>query len=170
MTEKSMAKADFVTSVVLLAFSIAVIVLSAQMPTVADAHQSKFSAPGLVPAFIGAMLCVLSLSLLLRSIKRQGMKNLVPPGAVKALVSQETTSRILKTLVICVVYIFFLGKIWFPVPTFLFIFAFIFFFEYDFKAPFAGQRKKLVSAVIIALVSTVLITLVFQKLFLVNLP
>jgi len=170
MTEKSMTKADFITSIVLLAFGIAVVVMSIQMPSVADANQSKYSAPGIVPGFIGVMLTLLSFSMLLRSIKRKGMQDIVPKGATKDLLAQESTARILKTLVLCVAYALLLGKIWFPVPTFLFIFAFIVLFEYDFKAAFKPQIKKIIIACVIAVVSTTLVTLVFQGLFLVNLP
>lgn len=170
MTEKSMAKADFITSIVLLAFGIAVVVLSIQMPTLADANQSKYSAPGIVPGFIGVMVTLLSLAMLLRSIRRKGMVDLMPKGTVKNLFAQETTMRILKTTLLCVAYTFLLGKIWFPLATFIFIFAFIVLFEYDFKTAFKPQVKKVVVAFIIAVVSTFLVTLVFQGLFLVNLP
>lgn len=170
MTEKSMAKADFITSVILTAFGIAVVVLSIQMPTMADFNQSKFSAPGLVPGFIGAMLTLLSLSMMFRSIKRRGMMEIVPKGSLKELLAQESTRRIMKTLGLCVLYALLLGKLWFPIPTFFFIFIFIMLFEYDFKAAFSPQRKKVLVAFIIALLSTILVTLVFQGLFLVKLP
>ncbi|MHB0898381.1 MAG: tripartite tricarboxylate transporter TctB family protein [Spirochaetales bacterium] len=170
MTEKSMTKADFVTSIVLLAFGITVVVKSVQMPTMADANQSKFSAPGIVPGFIGVMVTLLSFAMLIRSIKRKGMQEIVQKGAAKDLLAQETTSRILKTLVICVVYVLLLGKLWFPLPTALFIFAFIVMFEYDFKSAFRPQIKKIIVAFIIAVVATTLVTVVFQYLFLVNLP
>ena len=170
MTEKSMAKADFVTSVVLLAFGVAVLVISIGMPTLADANQSKYSAPGIVPGFIGVMVTLLSFSMLLRSIRRKGMVDLVPKDAVKNLFAQETTMRILKTTLLCVAYTILLGKIWFPLATFLFIFVFIVLFEYDFRSAFKPQLKKVVVAFIIAVTSTFLVTLVFQGLFLVNLP
>jgi len=170
MTEKSMTKADFVTSIVLLAFGITVVFMSVQMPTMADANQSKFSAPGIVPGFIGVMLSLLSLTMLIRSIKRKGMQEIITKSATKDLLAQETTSRILKTLIICVVYVLLLGKIWFPLPTALFIFAFIIMFEYDFKSAFKPQIKTVIVAFIIAVVATALITFVFQSLFLVNLP
>lgn len=170
MTEKSMTKADFVTSIVLLAFGITVVVMSIQMPVMADANQSKFSAPGIVPGFIGVMVTLLSFAMLIRSIKRKGMQEIVQKGAAKDLLAQETTSRILKTLVICVIYVLLLGKLWFPLPTALFIFAFIVMFEYDFKSAFKPQIKKIIVAFIIAVVATTLVTVVFQYLFLVNLP
>ena len=171
MTEKSMAKADFITSLTLLAFGVAIVVMSIQMPMSADANQSKFSAPGIVPGFIGVMLSFLNLTILLRSLRRGGASNLVPkPGAVKRLFGQETTVRILKTTALCVAYVLLLGKLWFPIPTFFFAFAFIALFEYDFKSALKPQIRKLAVAFAIALISTALVTIVFQGLFLVNLP
>ncbi len=171
MTEKSTAKADFITSLILLAFGIAIVVMSIQMPMATDANQSKFSAPGIVPGFIGAMLSFLSLAMLLRSLKHGGASDLAPkPGAVKRLFAQETTARILKTTGLCVAYALLLGKLWFPIPTFFFAFAFITLFEYDFKSAFKPQIRKVIMAFAIALISTALVTLVFQGLFLVNLP
>jgi len=170
MTEKSMVKADLITSILLLAFGIAILVISIQMPTMADRNQSIYSAPGVVPGFIGGMLIILSLSMLLRSLKNKAIaefrEGIIPKGAL----SQITTQRILLTLSLCLGYAFLLGKLWFPIPTFAFVFAFIFVFEYDFKAALKPQAKKIVVATIIALITTTLVTLVFQKLFLVNLP
>ncbi len=170
MTEKSMLKADLVTSIILMAFGTAVLVLSIKMPTIADANQSIYSAPGVVPGFIGAMLILLSFSMFVRSLKRKALAEFREGIVPKAALSQETTRRIGLTLALCLGYALLLGNLWFPIPTFLFILVFILLFEYDFKAAFNTQIKKIVVALVIALVSTVLVTLVFQKLFLVNLP
>ncbi|HEY9055454.1 MAG TPA: tripartite tricarboxylate transporter TctB family protein [Rectinemataceae bacterium] len=170
MTEKSMLKADFVTSIVLIVFGAAIIVFSAQMPTMADRNQSVFSAPGIVPGFIGAMILLLSGVMLIRSLKRKVLAELKAGLIPKNVLAQETTRRILITTLLCIAYAFILGKLWFPIPTFAFVFGFIFLFEYDFKASVKTQVKKLVVAAIIGLVTTAAVTLVFQKLFLVNLP
>jgi len=170
MTEKSMVKADLITSILLLVFGAAILLLSIQMPTMADRNQSIYSAPGVVPGFIGAMLIILSLSMLLRSIKNKALEEIRKGVIPKEALSQITTRRIFLTLFLCLGYAFLLGKLWFPIPTFAFVFAFIFAFEYDFKAALKTQTKKIVVATIIALVTTTLVTLVFQKLFLVNLP
>lgn len=170
MTEKSMLKADFFTSLIMTAFGAAILILSIKMPTMADYNQSIYSAPGIVPGFIGAMLVVLSVSMLVRSISRQAFSAIKEGLVTKGVFAQETTRRIGLTLVLCVAYAVALGKLWFPIPTFLFIFLFIFFFEYDFKAKLGPQVKKIVVAAIIALITTAAVDLVFQKLFLVNLP
>lgn len=45
MTEKSMLKADLITSIILIVFGTAILVLSLGMPTMADQNQSVYSAP-----------------------------------------------------------------------------------------------------------------------------
>jgi len=170
MTEKSMVKADLITSIVLIVFGIAIVTISVQMPTMADRNQSIYSAPGVVPGFIGVMLILLSLSMLLRSIRRKAIREFRGEAIPKEVLTQESTRRILMTIAMCAVYAFLLGKIWFPLATFAFIFAFILLFEYDWKAAFSTQTRKAIVAAIIGIVTTALVTLVFQKLFLVNLP
>ncbi len=170
MTEKSMLKADFFTSIILFAFGTAVLVLSTQMPTMVDRNQSVYSAPGIVPGFIGVMLMLLSVSMLLRSLKNKVLAEIRQGIIPREAMHQVTTQRIGITLALCLGYGLALGKLWFPIPTFAFIFSFIFLFEYDFKAALKPQTKKIVVAIIIAIITTTLVTLVFQKLFLVNLP
>ncbi len=170
MTEKSMVKADFVTAVVLIVIGIAILIISIQMPTMADRNQSVFSAPGVVPGFIGVMIILLSFSMLLRSIRKRAIAELREGAIPKGSLTQESTKRILTTIVLCLLYAFLLGKLWFGVPTFAFIFAFILIFEYDRKKPLSAQVKKLLVAALIAALTTAAVMLVFQKLFLVNLP
>jgi len=170
MTEKSMVKADLITSIILVAFGIAIVTISIRMPTMADYNQSIYSAPGVVPGFIGVMLILLSLSMLIRSIRRKAISEFRGGAIPKDILTQESTRRILMTIAMCVVYAFLLGKIWFPLATFAFIFAFILLFEYDWKIAFSAQTRKTVVAAIIGIVTTALVTLVFQELFLVNLP
>ncbi len=170
MTEKSMVKADLITSIVLIVFGIAIVAISLQMPTMADRNQSIYSAPGVVPGFIGVMLVLLSLSMLLRSFKRKALSEFRDGITPKGVLAQESTRRILMTIALCVLYAFALGKVWFPLATFAFIFIFIVLFEYDRKAAFSAQTRILIVAAIIGIATTGLVTLVFQKLFLVNLP
>ena len=129
MTEKSMVKADFVTSVILIAMGIAILVLSIQMPTMADRNQSVFSAPGVVPGFIGVMIIILSFSMFVRSLKKKALAEFREGSIPKGSLGQESTKRILITIALCLLYAYLLGKIWFGIPTFAFIFAFIIVFE-----------------------------------------
>ena len=84
--------------------------------------------------------------------------------------SPSSWLRIARTVGLCVLYALLLGKVWFPLITFLFVFAFVMMFEYDFKSPVAGQWKKPLFASILAIVTSASVFFVFQHLFLVNLP
>ena len=79
--------------------------------------------------------------------------------------------RVGLTLVISLIYaIGFLGRIDYTIGTLLYIFTFIVLFEYRWGEPFSSQLKTLGYALLQALIAALLITMVFRKLFLVDLP
>lgn len=170
MTERTKTKADLVTSVLLVVISAAITVNSLAMPTMVDRNESPFSGPGVVPAFIGIMILVLSITMFVRSIRRGAPRFFVEDRNKKVAGDTNTWMRIARTVGLCVIYALLLGKLWFPLITFLFIFTFVMMFEYDFRSPVAGQWKKPLFAAILALVTSASVFFVFQYLFLVNLP
>ena len=171
MTEKNLGKADFYTSIVLVAFGIAAFVMSRQMPEVYDrGGQGPFSAPGLVPSILGIVIAALGLVLFIRSLVRTRGHVGLPGASFKNAVGDIGTFRIIATIVICLCYVFLLGKILFPLLTGVFVFAFIVFFEYDRATPFRQQIKKLLIAALVALLTSAVVSSVFRYLFLVRLP
>lgn len=175
MTERAMTKADLVTAIILLVFSAAVIANSLAMPTMVDRNESAYSGPGLVPAFIGSMIFILSGSMLIRSIQRGAPRMFSRKDAGEATASGpaaggKTTARIAWTVSLCASYALLLGRLWFPLITFLFVFGFVLVFEYDAKAAPSKQWKVPVFAAILALLTSAAVFGVFQYLFLVNLP
>ncbi|TFG82775.1 MAG: tripartite tricarboxylate transporter TctB family protein [Spirochaetales bacterium] len=170
MTERTKIKADLVTSVILIVFSTAITVNSLGMPTMVDRNESPFSGPGVVPAFIGAMLFFLGTFMLVRSLRQGAYRFIVEDRGKPGGSERASWMRIARTIVLCVLYALLLGKVWFPIITFLFVFIFIMMFEYDFKAPVAGQWKISIFAAFIALATAASVFFVFQYLFLVNLP
>ena len=167
MTEKNMARADFYTSVALMAFGIAVTVMARHMPEV---PRDPYSAPGVLPAFLGLIITGLSLVMFIRSLARTRGRLGIPGSELKSAFSASSFYRIAATIALCICYAFLLGKLMFPVLTFLFIFGFVVFFEYDRKAPLRGQAKKLIFAALVALIASATVTLVFRYIFLVRLP
>ncbi len=171
MTDRTIMKADLITSVLLIVFSAAVIVNSISMPTMADRGESPYSGPGLVPAFIGIMVFILSVVMLVRSMRRGAVKFLAEDkGKPSDGGNPSSWPRIARTVGLCLLYAVLLGRLWFPLVTFLFVLIFILMFEYDLKTPLAGQWKKLLFAVVVALATSASVFFVFQYLFLVNLP
>ncbi len=170
MDEKTMPKADFLTSIILLAFGISVTVMAFQMPTLADKGQGPYAAPGLVPGFLGIIITILSFSMLIRSIIRRGHRAVVSRQGVNSFFQEVGTRRMGLTILLAVLYGFSLGQINFTLATFLFIFIFVICFEYDVKVPLGTQKKKIMWAGVLGAVASAAITGVFQYLFLVNLP
>ena len=170
MTEKSMARADFYTSIVLMAFGIGIIIIALQMPTMTEKGEGPYSAPGLLPILLGSVITVLSGFMFGRSIVRIGKDITVPANAFKAFFSEVGTRRMTQTIILCALYSISLGKVLFPLTTFLFVFIFILVFEYNLKETFKSQMKKVLVAIFLSVCVSAAITGTFQYLFLVNLP
>ena len=170
MTEKSMARADFYTAIVLIAFGITVTVMALQMPPVTERGQSPYSAPGLLPTLLGIVITGLSAFMLVRSIRRIGKDVALPEGAVKAFFGGVPTRRMAATIVLGVLYSLGLGTVNFVLLTALFIFVFVLVFEYDRGKSPGAQKKKIFFAALLAVCASFAVMGVFQYLFLVNLP
>ena len=167
MTEKNMARADFYTGIVLMTFGITVTVMARYMP---DIPADPYSAPGILPVFLGCVITALSLIMFIRAIIRTKGRVGVSGAGFRSVVTTTGTLRILATIVLCLAYVFLLGKIWFPLLTFFFILGFVVYFEYDRAAPPKTRTKKLLTAVVVAAAAAAMITAVFTYLFLVRLP
>ena len=165
-----MVKKDFITSIVLIAFSLSVVVSSYTMPRLERRGIDPFSAPGVVPGMIGAILLVLALILFARSVRRGGYL-LFGPDSNQEPGHRGAPLRILLTLVLSLIYaIGLLGRIDYTIGTLLYIFAFIVLFELRWSQP-PGRRLRIIGAALLqALIGALLITMVFRKLFLVDLP
>ena len=165
-----MVKKDFITSVVLLAFSLSVIVSSYTMPRLERRGIDPFSAPGVVPGMIGLILLCLALILFVRSVRRGGYL-LFGAETRQQSGHRGAAWRVLLTLVISLIYaVGFLGRIDYTLATILYVFSFIMLFEYRWIEPLNHQLKVIGYALLQALIAALLITLVFRKLFLVDLP
>ena len=166
MTEKNMAKADFYTSIVLMAFGITAIVMAMGMPVIS----TKYSAPGVLPIFLGIVITVLSLIMFIRSLVRLQGHVGVSGASLKEAFAAVGSRRMIATVILCLCYTFLLGKVLFLALTFAFIFAFIIFFEYDRKVSLKLQIKKILLAALVALLASASVTMLFRYLFLVRLP
>jgi hypothetical protein len=170
MTEKTMTKADFYTGLILIVFGITITVLALQMPTVTARGQSPYSAPGLVPAFLGTIITLLSGIMLVRALRRSRFQLGISKESAGGVFREVSTRRMGITILLCTLYAVSLGKVIFPITTFLFIFVFILYFEYDLKESIKSQIRKVLFAGVLAACTSAVVTGVFQYVFLVNLP
>ena len=150
MNEKTMSKADFITSLVLTAFGITATVMAFQMPTLAEKGQGPYAAPGLVPGFLGIIITILGFSMLIRAIIRKGFKDITVKASAGAFLKDEGTRRMGLTILLSLLYGLSLGRIDFSLATFLFAFVFVISFEYDRKETLKAQRKKVLWAGVLA--------------------
>ena len=170
-TQKGMHKADFITALVLLGFGVMVVVQSVQMPRLEHRGINPYTIPGLVPGLLGIVMVILGGMLLARSITHGGYTLEISRRRIGQLITIPQVRRVTATLAVCLVYaIGFIGRLWYPVSTFLFVFGFIVLFEYRPEQPVRTKSRRIVVAGIEALLTATVVSVVFRYLFLVRLP
>ena len=172
-----MVKADFLTSLVLIALGIAVAIESWRMPRLAELGVNPYTVPGLVPGLLGGVLIILGAILCLRSLQA-GLTTQTTKTQTHA---GDRISPAWRRLGLCLVLTVgyaagLLGRLPFWLATLLFVFVFIALFENLFKyrdswpVSAALLLRRLASALLQAVVVSALVTAVFRYLFLVQLP
>ncbi len=171
MKDSNMPKADFLMSILLVLFGVFVMILSFQMPDLADQNVSPYSAPGVVPSILGAVFFLLGTIMLIRSILRKGYRIGITGTNISAWFKDETTHRFLITLGLSVIYaLIFLGRMHFLLATGIYMFTFVVLFEYKRGVGLLAQKKTLLVALLLAVISSGSIYWVFRYLFLVSFP
>jgi hypothetical protein len=171
MKESNMPKADFVTSILLMAFGLFVVVASARMPTFASRGANPYSAPGLVSGLIGFAILALSTVLFVRSLVKGGFRLGITGARLVGFAREETTYRILITIGVSVIYaLVLLRSLGFLASTAIYVFAFVMLFEYDIRKSLAAQWLRVLLAVVMAAATSGAVYTVFTYLFLVDLP
>jgi hypothetical protein len=171
MEERNMPRADFITSIGLIAFGIAVLVLSIQMPRFEEQGVNRFSVPGIVPGFLGTIVAILGLVLFIRSIIRKGYKLGLNGTAIGRFFRAEMTKRFAVTILVSVGYGWgLLSRVNYEVATAIYIFVFILIFDVKWRQGMKRQWIKILVAAIIAVLVGGVVGTTFRRLFLVNLP
>jgi hypothetical protein len=171
MNEKQMRKADFITSIVLIIFGITISSMAVRMPRLEEKGINPYTAPGVVPGILGVIILFLSLIMFIRTIRQADYLPRFQKGNVKALLKDEGTVRLLISLALCLLYALVLvGHIPYILATFLFTRGFILLFDLKFDKEEGSKRKIIIFAVIQAIISSAVISVTFQYLFLVDLP
>jgi len=166
-----MVRADFLTGVVLILFSLYVILESWRMPRMEHLGAHPLSVPGVVPAFLAVILIIAGAVLVIRSVRAGGHRLQLSADKVREVLGKAGNQRLLITLALTVGYAGFLvGRIPYELATGLFIFAFIVIFEWERGRAATKYVRLVVAAAILAVVTTGLVSLAFERLFLVTLP
>lgn len=159
-----MPRADFWTGLAFALLGLAAVWASLEMPRFEERNINPYTVPGLVPGVLGAIILVLGAVLLVRATVAGGWR-LGGTG----LAGGPGMRRLVLSLILCLGYAAGLvGRIPFPLATFLFVAIFVLLLEWP------DSRGRRIARVAIALIYgaaiSAAVTFVFQEIFLVRLP
>ena len=171
MEDRNMPKADFVASIILMAFGIWIVVHSIHMPRFKEFGANPFSVPGIVPGLLGTIITALSLLVFIRAVRRKGYKLYVSGHVLKSTMQDASFKRMVITCSVCVLYgLGMVGTISYYLATFIYVFAFLIIFQYRFSDEYNNQRKLIGWSFVQAMLIAGTVGVVFRYLFLVDLP
>lgn len=166
-----MARADFITGIILILLNLYVVIESWRMPRLEHLKVHPLSVPGIVPAFIGMVLILFGLILVIRSIRRGGHHIHLSSDGFRQAIRKPENQRLLLTALLTVGYaVFLIGNLPYWLATGLFILVFVLLFERERGMTVAQWRRGVITASLIATLSSAAITVIFERLFLVTLP
>lgn len=158
------ARADLIGGVAWIAFGAAIIAASLAMDRLEQFGATLYTAPGLVPGLLGAAIVVLGVALAVRAIRRGALAIAAPSTSER----RPGLARIAMAAALALVYsLGLIGRMPFPIATALFVFAFIGWFG---VREGESMKRRLVVAAITAIATAAVVTLVFERVFLVRLP
>ncbi|MBV9782611.1 MAG: hypothetical protein JO264_02215 [Acidisphaera sp.] len=158
---------DLAVAAGFLVFGLAVVAASAAMPTFTDQGTPAYVAPGLVPAFHGTVIGLLSLVLATRSILRGAFRPAAPAGGAE----RRAILRIAVASVLTVAFSgFMVGRLPFWAAAAIFVFVFILAFEWRPGLAASVLARIAGIALAIGLVTGWGITLLFEHVFLIRMP
>ncbi|MBU8537292.1 tripartite tricarboxylate transporter TctB family protein [Falsiroseomonas tokyonensis] len=159
-------RADLYVAAVLLALGLGVMALAWRMPTFVEQSGTGLTAPGIVPGFHATVVAVLAVLLGLRAIRQGALK----AGTQRAGGGGGADAwRLAIAATLGVLYAGVLvGRLPFWLATALFVFSFTAAFEWSVGP--ARRVRRLAEAALLGLATGGIVTLVFERIFLVRLP
>jgi len=168
--DPKLIRADFVTSLCLVCLGTGTVAESWRMPRLQEMNINPYTIPGLVPGILGGVLLLLGVVLLVRSARAGGWRiwvSPIPKSSAKTLAARRTVLTLALTFGYAAGLV---GRIPFWLATFLFVLAFVALFEWQAGQSRQQAAKAIASAVLVAGLTSAIVTVVFQYLFLVRLP
>jgi putative tricarboxylic transport membrane protein len=166
-----MAKADLLTALALCALGAGFVVAGWTMERLEVRSIHPLSVPGLVPGLLGAALVVCSILLGLQAVRKGALQGWRDAGLLGRDAEAGAHTRLGLALLLTLAYaLLLIGHLPYWLATWLFVATFVIAFEWlqpDQAAPI--WRTALVGIVLGGVVALV-ISFVFQELFLVRLP
>ena len=164
----AMIKADLLASLFFIVLSAATLYGSWTMDRLANRRINPMTVPGLVPGMLSVALLVCGIILAVRSLRTPA------PGGWSALGASIVSSAAQRAGIVMVLALIYtlglVGLVPFWLATGLFVFAFILVFEVWLAEPRRTLRQSLPWALILAVATAAIVTIVFERAFLVRLP
>ena len=170
--KKVSPQADFIAAWLWMAFGLAVVIAAWRMDRLESQGATLYTAPGLVPGILGAVLLLFGLLLALRAARAGGYRL----GEVRWTPSQDTRAVVMRVgafLVLGLAYAAGLvghGGIPFWLATFVFVTVSVIAFDWTRRRDAGQTVKGVLFAVAIGAGTAFLVSYVFQEVFLVRLP
>jgi putative tricarboxylic transport membrane protein len=166
-----MVRADFLTGLFLIVGNAYVILESWRMPRFQDLGAHPLSAPGIVPAFLAAILIIFGAILVGRAVRAGGHRLDLSREKAGVILGRPGNRRLLLTAALCVGYAgVLIGRVPYALATGLFIFLFVVLFEWEPGLPPARSVRIFGGAAVLAVAIAWVVSWVFERLFLVTLP
>lgn len=157
------ARSDLLGGAGWAGFGLLIVAESLRMDRFTAMGAELYTMPGFVPGMIGSVIVLLGVILMLRGWRRQRTAAVAPDGPAPMVLNR----RVLATLVLCLVYAAgLIGRAPFWLATALFVAAFV----WCFAPPEQVPAKRLLAAALSGVLTALVVTLVFQYVFLVRLP
>ncbi len=152
-----------------LAFSAAILVLAWQMPTYTDQGGPIYNAPALVPSFYGVVIGLLSVWLAARAVRAGALGPTAGRDAPRT--NGNSNGRLALAAGLGILFIVgLIGRMPFWLAAAIFVTLFIAAFEWRPGLDAKSRLRSLATALLQGVLTGLLVTLVFERLFLVRLP
>lgn len=166
-----MPRADFLFSLVLITIGMAAAVEAWRMPRFENLGVHPMTAPGLTPGLLGLIVAALGVMLLHGAVRAGGWRRSPQPSTDQAADRRTTVRRVVLTLVLTLGYAAGLvGHMPFRLATGIFVFLFVALFEWPFHDGARQHLRGLAIAVVLAALTALAVTYLFEEIFLVRLP
>lgn len=157
------ARSDLLGGAGWTGFGLLIVAESLRMDRFTAMGAELYAMPGFVPGIIGCVIVLLGLILMLRGWRRRNPVAKAADGSTTPVLNR----RVLVTLALTLVYAAgLIGRAPFWLATALFVATFV----WCFAPPEQAHSRRLLAAVVAGVLTSLVVTLVFQYVFLVRLP
>ena len=157
------ARSDLRGGAAWVGFGLLILIGSWRMERFESMGAQLYAMPGFVPALLGGTLVLLGLVLMMRGWARRRHETAAADGATAPLLNGRISTTLALTLLYAAVLI---GRLPFWLATALFVAAFVALYA----SPEQARTRRLVVALLAGVITSAVVTWVFQYIFLVRLP